>query len=93
MAAEAGLPSAPGNVSQEDMTRMRQRDRFTPAYYDRLAELDEMAMYREWAASEAARVEQTYRMNELMEQRVLLMSGSLSTLVDSKLNNTAGRIN
>lgn len=93
LAKEGGLPSATGNVSQEDMDRMRQRDRFTPAYYNRLAELEEVAMYREWAASEAAKVEQTYRTNELMEKGVLLMSGALSTVTESKLNSTAGRVN
>lgn len=91
LAAEAGLPQASGPVSQEDMDRMRYFLRFNDKYTTKLAGLgDPTVALREVVALNADQLQQGHRMNALIEQQVLSMSGILATIVEGKLESTAG---
>lgn len=92
LAAEAGLPQARGNVSQADMDNMHYRDRFTDKFSTRLASLGhQTVVLRELAAIKTSDLQQTYRLNQLLEQGLLLNSGILSTVVEPKLQATTGK--
>lgn len=91
LATDAGLPTAPGGVSMEDMDRMRFRDRFTAAYSTRLAGLgDQAPLLREWAQLEADMSAQRFRTNQLLEQDNMLNAAVLSTIVQHRLHQAAG---
>lgn len=93
LAAEAGLPQASGAVSQEDMDRMRYVLRFNDRYTTKLAGMgDPTVAIREWAALSAASLQQGYRRNALIERDLVAFSGILSTLVEGKLENSAGSL-
>lgn len=93
LAAEAGLPKATGNVSQEDMDRMRFRDRFNDKFTTRIAGLgDFTVLTREVVVLHAAQLQQHQRYNEQLEREAALMATVLSGIVEPKLRTTAGNL-
>jgi hypothetical protein len=94
LAAESGLAPATTGVSQEDMDRMRFRDRFNAAYTSRVASLsDPTVLMREMIALQAESIQQGYRHNQLLEYSALLLGSLLSTLQEPKINALAGSLN
>ncbi|MCW2240369.1 hypothetical protein [Azospirillum canadense] len=92
LASEAGLPTASA-VSQEDMDRMRYRDRFNANYSARVAGLGDAApLLRELIALEADGRQQGYRTTVLLEQAVLLLGAIVSTLQEPKLEAYSGKL-
>lgn len=92
LSAEAGLPQSRGDVSEEDMDRMRYRDRFSDKFTSRVASLDDQTvLLREWAMLRAEDNAQAYRQNNLLEQTLLLNSSILSSLVEGKLMASGGK--
>ncbi|MBI3446468.1 MAG: hypothetical protein HY055_14195 [Magnetospirillum sp.] len=86
LSAEAGLPQSRGDVSEEDMDRMRYRDRFSDKFTSRVASLDDpTVLAREWLILRAEDNAQAYRWNNLLEQTLLLNSSILSSIVEPKL--------
>lgn len=94
LAAESGLAVATTGVSQEDMDRMRYRDRFNAAYSTRIANLsDPTVLSREMIALQADSIQQGYRQNQLLEYSVLLLSAVLATLQEPKMDALSGSLN
>lgn len=94
LAAEAGLATATAGVSQEDMDRMRYRDRFNTAYSNRIANLsDPTVLMREMIALQSESLQQGYRKNQLLEYNALLLGSLLSTLQEPKISTLAGSLN
>lgn len=92
LAAEAGLPAASA-VSQEDMDRMRYRDRFNANYSARVAGLGGAEpLLRELIALTADKLQQGYRTNALLEQQNLLLGAVVSTLQEPKLELLSGSL-
>ena len=93
LAVEAGLPVATGNVSQEDMDRMRFFLRFNDKYTTRLANLgDPTVLARELAALNAEQVQQGLQTHRNLEIQNVELAVLLSALVEGKLMNAAGSL-
>lgn len=92
LAKDSGLPIASGGVSQEDMDRMRYRDRFTPQYHTRLAINDRAALLREVADLLTYRLQQGHRTNQLLEQGALDDAALLSVLLENKLATSTSAV-
>jgi hypothetical protein len=85
IAAEGGLPLATGNVSLAQLRQMRDSDRFTPAYYARLAQLHAEPLLRELISLEISQLQQGAEANERLTGSLLIEASSLADGAGEKL--------
>ena len=93
LAAQSGLPQITGGVSQEDMDRMRYRDRFTKDWFTQFATLGAEPLLREVIALQAESLKQGYRRNQLLELQNVFLGSLVSTLQVSRMETLIGKLN
>jgi len=91
LAAQSGLPTAKGLVSQEDLDKMQYRDRFSPAYFKYISGLSGTPLWREIISQEAAILAQGQRDNEILEQAAMSQASTLSMLSVSNIKSAGGK--